>query len=110
MTLDSLEGEFTKAKARSRGRRFFQVNVAWLMALVAVVAVLCFACVYHREYAGIERAWVSLARVGPWAGIDWGPIKGAAENDPAIEVRTAAFGALCTGWPEQVRNQDVLGR
>jgi hypothetical protein len=62
-----------------------------------------------------EAVW-SLARVGPSAGIDWGPIKEAAENDPAIEVRTTAIGALATGWPQHFRtlesifNQDVLGR
>jgi hypothetical protein len=52
----------------------------------------------------------SLAHVGPLAGIDPGPIKQAVENDPAIEVRTAAMGALFTGWPEHSRNKDVLGR
>jgi HEAT repeat protein len=52
----------------------------------------------------------SLAHVGPLAGIDPGPIKEAVENDPATEVRTAAMGALFTGWPEHSRNKDVLGR
>jgi HEAT repeat protein len=251
-----------EAKSWSRGLGLLQVNVAWLMVLVAAVAVVCSAWLYHREYADIERSWVSihlrglrhdeavgrrsaaenldrvedddlarvarglagavgdrdwqvrraaarslanvvqrcaanskralideidlamkalvpalsdprtevriaamesvgklgdicraspgalgrsaattvvipeakqaaaallramrdpainvrakavwsLARVGPCAGIDCGPIKGAAENDPAIEVRTAAIGALFTGWPEQFRNKDVLGR
>jgi hypothetical protein len=58
----------------------------------------------------------SLARIGPSAGIDWGPIQDAGENDPAIEVRTAAMNSLATGWPqhfwnlESLRNKDVLGR
>jgi HEAT repeat protein len=55
----------------------------------------------------------SLAFIGPSAGIDVGSIKEAAENDPTIEVRNAAIGALATGWPdqfEQLHNQDVLGR
>ena len=30
------------------------------MVLVAVVAVLCSAWLYHREYADIERSWVSI--------------------------------------------------
>jgi HEAT repeat protein len=41
---------------------------------------------------------------------DPGAIKEAVENDPATEVRTAAMGALFTGWPEHSRNKDVLGR
>ncbi len=46
-----------------------------------------------------------LDRVGPLAGIDWGPIQEAVQNDPAIEVRNAASGVL-----ERSRNKDVLGR
>jgi HEAT repeat protein len=262
MTLDFLDGGFMEAKSWSRGLGHFQVSVARLMVLVAVVAVLCWAWLYHREYASIERSWVSihlrdlhhdeavqrrraaenldqaeaddvarvvsglagavgdpdwqirraaarslanviqrcdanpkralideidlamralvpalndprtevriaamesvgklgdmcrestvtlgrsaatsvvvpeakpiaaallgamrdpaidvratavwsLARLGPSAGIDPGPIKEAVENDPAIEVRTAAMGALFTGWPQHARNRDVLGR
>jgi HEAT repeat protein len=56
-----------------------------------------------------KAVW-SLARVGPRAGIDWAPIKEIAQNDPASEVRTAAIGALFTGWPQHFRNEDVLGR
>jgi HEAT repeat protein len=56
------------------------------------------------------KALLSLAYVGPPAGIDPAPIKEAAENDPAIEVRNAAMGALFTGWPEYSYNEDVLGR
>lgn len=52
----------------------------------------------------------SLTHVGPLAGIDPGPIKEAVDNDPAIEVRSAAMGALFSGWPEFSRNKDVLGR
>jgi HEAT repeat protein len=262
MTVDFLEGGFMEAKSRSRGLGLFHASVARLMVVVAVVAVLCWAWLYHREHASIERSWVSihlrdlhhdeaaqrrravealdraeaddvarvvsglagavgdpdwqvrraaarsvatviqrcaahhrralideidlvmralvsalddprtevriaamesvgklgdicraspvalgrsaassvtvpqakpiaaallramhdpaihvraealrsLAHVGPLAGIDPGPIKEAGENDPAIEVRTAAMGALFTGWPELSRNQDVLGR
>ncbi len=262
MTLDSLEGRTMKGKSRIRGRGLLQVSVARLMMLVAMVALLWSAWLYHREYADVERSWVSihlrdlhhdeaiqrrwaaenldraeaddvarvvtglagalgdpesqvsraaarslasviqrraanhtaalsgeldlairalvsalgdprtevriaavesvgkladicraspgapggsaatsavlpeakqavaallramrdpafhvraeavrtLGRVGPSAGIDWGPIEEAAENDPAFEVRTAAINALTTGWLEQVRNEDVLGR
>ena len=49
----------------------------------------------------------SLAYVGLLAGIDPGPIKEAVENDPAIEVRAAAIGALFTGWPEHSRNHEA---
>jgi HEAT repeat protein len=56
-----------------------------------------------------KAVW-SLGRVGPSSGIDAGPFKEAAENDPAIEVRTAAGGALNEGWLEQFSNNDVLGR
>jgi HEAT repeat protein len=52
----------------------------------------------------------SLGFIGPSAGIDFGPIKEAAENDPTIEVRNAAIGALTTGWLEELHNQDVLSR
>jgi HEAT repeat protein len=52
----------------------------------------------------------SLGFIGPSAEIDFGPIKEAAENDPTIEVRNAANGALATGWIEQLHNQDVLSR
>ncbi len=57
----------------------------------------------------VQAVWC-LARVGPPAGIDWGLIQEAVENDPAIEVRTAASGALAMGWLEHVHNTDVLGR
>jgi hypothetical protein len=60
MILDFLEGGFMEAKSRSRGLGLFQVSVARLMVLVAVVAVLCSAWLYHREYANIERSWVSI--------------------------------------------------
>jgi hypothetical protein len=157
-----------EAKSWSRGLRPYHVSVARLMGLVVVVAVLCRAWLYHREYASIERSWVSIhlrdlhrneavqrrcaaeyldraedddvARVvsglaGAVGDPDWqvrraaarslanviqrcaanpkrdpGPIKEAVENDPATEVRTAAMGALFTGWPEHSRNKDVLGR
>src|SRR4051812_39952283 len=56
------------------------------------------------------EAVTSLAHIGPSAGIDPGPIREAVAHDPAIEVRTAATGALFTGWPEYSRNTDVLGR
>jgi HEAT repeat protein len=262
MILDFREGRFMQAKSWGRGRWLFQVRVARLMVLVAVAAALCVAWLYHREYANIERSWVSmylrnlhhdeslqrrraaenldraeagdvarvvsglagamgdtdwqvrrgaarslagvirncvanhkralideinlatralipalddsreevriaamesvgklgyiylafpvtpgrsatssvvvpeakqiasallramrdpaahvrakavlsLAYVGPPAGIDPAPIIEAAENDPAIEVRNAAMGALFTGWPEYSYNEDVLGR
>jgi hypothetical protein len=51
----------------------------------------------------------SLAHLGPSAGIDPGRIKEAVEHDPALEVRTAAMGALFTGWPELSRTEDVPG-
>jgi hypothetical protein len=51
-----------------------------------------------------------VAYVGPSAGIDPAPIKEAAENDPAIEVRSAAMAALFTDWPEYSYNEDVLSR
>jgi hypothetical protein len=174
MILDFREGRFMQAKSWGRGRWLFQVRVARLMVLVAVAAVLCVAWIYHREYANIERSWVSMhlrnlhhdeslqrrraaenldraeaddvARVvsglaGAIGDPDWqvrlaaarslagvirscaanhkralideidpAPIKEAAENDPAIEVRNAAMGALFTGWPEYSYNEDVLGR
>jgi HEAT repeat protein len=56
------------------------------------------------------RALWSLGHVGPSAGIDWRPINEAAENDPAIDVRSAAMGAMTTGWPQHIANKDVLGR
>jgi HEAT-like repeat len=62
---------------------------------------------------GRAEAIGSLAFIGPPAGIDVGAIKVAAENDPTIEVRNAAIGALTTCWPEQFEqfhNQDVLSR
>ena len=56
-----------------------------------------------------KAVW-SLAYIGPPAEIDPAPIKEAVESDPAIEVRSAAMGALFTGWPEYSYNEDVLGR
>jgi HEAT repeat len=56
------------------------------------------------------KALLSLADVGPSAEIDPAPIKDAAENDPAIEVRNAAMGALFAGWPKYFYHEDVLGR
>jgi HEAT repeat protein len=56
-----------------------------------------------------KAVW-SLAYIGPPAEIDPAPIKEAVENDPAIEVRSAAMGALFTGWPVYSRNKDALGR
>ena len=60
----------------------------------------------HVRVAAIR----SLGFIGPSAGIDFGPIKEAAENDPTLEVRNAANDALVTGWLEQLQNRDVLSR
>jgi hypothetical protein len=49
-----------------------------------------------------------LGRIGPLAGLVPDQIENAAENDPAIEVRTAARAALYLGWPEHVRDVPVL--
>ena len=37
-----------------------QISVGRLMVLVAVMAGVCWAWLYHREYANIERSWVSI--------------------------------------------------
>jgi HEAT repeat protein len=55
------------------------------------------------------KALLSLAYVSPSAGIDPAPIKDAAENDPAIEVRNAAMGALFADWPKYYYHEDALG-
>jgi hypothetical protein len=60
MALDFREGGSMEARSWSRGLRPYHVSVARLMGLVAVVAVLCRAWLYHREYASIERSWVSI--------------------------------------------------
>jgi hypothetical protein len=56
------------------------------------------AYVVMASFAWSLRAWSALL------------VPVAVENDPAIEVRTAATGALLLGWPDYSRNQDVLGR
>ena len=61
------------------------------------------------DHVRAEAVW-SLGFIGPSAGIDFHPIKEAAENDPTVEVRNAAIGALATGWLEYLHNQDVLSR
>src|SRR5262245_20102458 len=60
MTLDFLEGELMQASSAGRRLGCFRVSVARLMALVALVAVLCSAWLYHRENANIERSWASI--------------------------------------------------
>jgi hypothetical protein len=54
------------------------------------------------------EAFSSLAHIGPSAGIDPGPIKDAAENDPAIDVRRAAAGTLYAAWPQLIHSKDLL--
>jgi HEAT repeat protein len=56
----SLEGGFMQLKSSTRGLGLFLVSMVRLMVLVAVVAVLCWAWLYHNEHADVERSWATI--------------------------------------------------
>ena len=90
-------------KTWSRRIRPFPVSVTRLMVLVAVVAVLCSAWLYHREHADIERSWVSI-HLRELQDDEAVQRRGAAENLNRVEADDV--GRVISGLASAVGDSD----
>jgi HEAT repeat protein len=96
--------------------RLFQIRLARLMVLMAIIAILLSAWVYNREYGSIPRAWASI-QISALSDGDAARRRQAAENlyhaekEDLARTLVALAGALSDpDWPVRVAAARSLPR
>jgi HEAT repeat protein len=104
----SMTNETASNEACNRVVGLFQIRLARLMVLVAIIAILLSAWVYNRDYGSGPRAWASI-QISALSDVDVARRRQAAENLYHVEAEdlartlVALAGALSdTDWPVRV--------